>query len=59
MNVFELTKKFIELDNEVLELSNKLGKTNDLSERKRISTEIDRKTAEFLEIKHKMEISEI
>lgn len=55
MNCFDLMKKMVELDNEVLELSNQLSKVDNISERDRISREIDSKLAIQLEIKHKLQ----
>lgn len=55
MNCFDLIKKMVELDNEILELSNQLGKISNVSERDRLSREIDSKLAIQLEIKHKLQ----
>lgn len=55
MNCFDLMKKMVELDNEVLELSNQLSKVDNISERDRISREIDSKLAVQLDIKHKLQ----
>lgn len=55
MNCFDLMKKMVELDGEILELSNQLSKVDNISERDRISREIDSKLAVQLEIKHKLQ----
>lgn len=55
MNCFDLMKKMVELDGEILELSNQLNKVDNISERDRRSREIDSKLAIQLEIKHKLQ----
>lgn len=54
-NGFELMKEFLNLDNEILELSNQLSKANNISERERLSKEIDHKLSKQLVIKHKLQ----
>lgn len=54
-NGFELMKEFLNLDNEILELSNQLSKANNISERERLSKEIDYKLFKQLVIKHKLQ----
>lgn len=54
-NGFHLMKEFVNLDNEILELSNQLSKASNVSERERLSREIDHKLSQQLAIKHKLQ----
>lgn len=55
MNCFDLMKKMVELDGEILGLSNQLSKISNVSKRDRIGREIDSKLAVQLDIKHKLQ----
>lgn len=54
-NAYECMKRMVELDNEILELSNKLSKTSNVTKRERLSKEIDHRLSESLALKHKLE----
>ena len=54
-NGFELMKEFVNLDNEILELSNQLSKASNIADRERLSKEIDQKLSNQLAIKHKLQ----
>lgn len=54
-NAYECMKRMVELDNEILELSNKLSKTSNVTERERLSKEVDHRLSESLVLKHKLE----
>ena len=55
MKVYDLILEMIELDNEILELSKKLSKTNSAVRRKRYEKSIDKRLVRQLEIKHILE----
>ena len=59
MNVYDLILEMIKLDNEILELSKKLSKTNSAVRRKRYEKSIDKRLVRQLEIKHILESIEI
>ena len=59
MKVYDLVLEIIELDNEILELSKKLSKTNSVVRRKRYEKSIDKRLVRQLEIKHILESIEI
>ena len=59
MKVYDLVLEMIELDNEILELSEKLSKTNSVVRRERYEKSIDKRLARQLEIKHILENIEI
>ena len=59
MKVYDLVLEMIELDNEILELSKKLSKTNSAVRRKRYEKSIDKRLVRQLEIKHILESIEI
>ena len=59
MKVYDLILEMIELDNEILELSKKLSKTNSAVRRKRYEKSIDKRLVRQLEIKHILESIEI
>ena len=56
---FELVIEMIELDDEILELSKKLSKTNSVVRRKKYERSIDRRLVRQLEIKHILENTKI
>ena len=55
MKVYDLVLEMIELDNEILELSKKLSKTNSAVRRERYEKSIDKRLVRQLEIKHILE----
>lgn len=59
MKVYDLVLEMIELDNEILELSKKLSKTNSVVRRERYEKSIDKRLIRQLEIKHILENIEI
>lgn len=59
MKVYDLVLEMIELDNEILELSKKLSKTNNVVRRERYEKSIDKRLVRQLEIKHILESIEI
>ena len=59
MRAYDLMLEMIELDNEILELSKKLSKTNSVVRRKRYEQSIDKRLVRQLEIKHILENIEI
>ena len=59
MKVYDLVLEMIELDNEILELSKKLSKTNSVVRRERYEKSIDKRLVRQLEIKHILESIEI
>ena len=59
MKVYDLVLEMIKLDNEILELSKKLSKTNSAVRRKRYEKSIDKRLVRQLEIKHILESIEI
>ena len=59
MKVYDLILEMIELDNEILELSKKLSKTNSAVRRERYEKSIDKRLVRQLEIKHILESIEI
>ena len=59
MKAYDLMLEMIELDNEILELSKKLSKTNSVVRRKRYEQSIDKRLVRQLEIKHILENIEI
>ena len=52
MRAYDLMLEMIELDNEILELSKKLSKTNSVVRRERYEKSIDKRLVRQLEIKH-------
>ena len=59
MKAYDLMLEMIELDNEILELSKKLSKTNSVVRRERYEKSIDKRLVRQLEIKHILENIEI
>ena len=59
MKAYDLMLEMIHLDNEILELSKKLSKTNSVVRRKRYEQSIDKRLVRQLEIKHILENIEI
>ena len=59
MRAYDLMLEMIELDNEILELSKKLSKTNSVVRRERYEKSIDKRLVRQLEIKHILENIEI
>ena len=59
MKVYDLILEMIKLDNEILELSKKLSKTNSAVRRERYEKSIDKRLVRQLEIKHILESIEI
>lgn len=59
MKAYDLVLEMIELDNEILELSKKLSKTNSVVRRERYEKSIDKRLVRQLEIKHILENIEI
>ena len=55
MKVYDLVLEMIKLDNEILELSKKLSKTNSVVRRERYEKSIDKRLVRQLEIKHILE----
>ena len=55
MKAYDLMLEMIELDNEILELSKKLSKTNSVVRREKYGKSIDRRLVRQLEIKHILE----
>ena len=55
MKVYDLVLEMIKLDNEILELSKKLSKTNSAVRRERYEKSIDKRLVRQLEIKHILE----
>ena len=59
MKAYDLMLEMIKLDDEILELSKKLSKTNGVVRRKRYEQSIDKRLVRQLEIKHILESIEI
>ena len=59
MRAYDLVLEMIKLDDEILELSKKLSKTNSVVRRKRYEQSIDKRLVRQLEIKHILESIEI
>ena len=59
MKAYDLMLEMIELDNEILELSKKLSKANNVVRRERYEKSIDKRLVRQLEIKHILENIEI
>ena len=59
MKAYDLVLEMIELDNEILELSKKLSKTNSVVRREKYEKSIDKRLVRQLEIKHILESIEI
>ena len=55
MKAYDLVLEMIELDNEILELSKKLSKTNSVVRREKYEKSIDKRLVRQLEIKHILE----
>ena len=55
MKAYDLVLEMIELDNEILELSKKLSKTNNVVKREKYEKSIDKRLVRQLEIKHILE----
>ena len=59
MRAYDLVLEMIELDDEILELSKKLSKTNSVVRREKYERSIDRRLVRQLEIKHILENTKI
>ena len=59
MKAYDLVLEMIKLDDEILELSRKLSKTNSVVRRERYEKSIDKRLVRQLEIKHILENIEI
>ena len=59
MKAYDLVLEMIKLDDEILELSRKLSKTNSVVRRERYEKSIDRRLVRQLEIKHILENTKI
>ena len=59
MKAYDLVLEMIKLDDEILELSKKLSKTNSVVRRERYEKSIDKRLVRQLEIKHILENIEI
>ena len=59
MKAYDLVLEMIKLDNEILELSKKLSKTNSVVRREKYEKSIDKRLVRQLEIKHILESIEI
>ena len=59
MKAYDLMLERIKLDDEILELSRKLSKTNSVVRRERYEKSIDKRLVRQLEIKHILENIEI
>ena len=59
MKAYDLVLEMIKLDDEILELSKKLSKTNSVVRREKYEKSIDRRLVRQLEIKHILESIEI
>ena len=59
MKAYDLMLEMIKLDDEILELSRKLSKTNSVVRRERYEKSIDRRLVRQLEIKHILENTKI
>ena len=59
MKAYDLMLEMIKLDDEILELSKKLSKTNSVVRRERYEKSIDRRLVRQLEIKHILENTKI
>ena len=59
MRAYDLMLEMIELDNEILELSKKLSKTNSVVRREKYEKSIDRRLVRQMEIKRILENIEI
>ena len=55
MKAYDLMLEMIKLDDEILELSKKLSKTNSVVRREKYGKSIDRRLVRQLEIKHILE----
>ena len=59
MKAYDLMLEMIKLDDEILELSKKLSKTNSVVRREKYGRYIDRRLVRQLEIKHILENTKI
>ena len=59
MRAYDLVLEMIELDDEILELSKKLSKTNSVVRREKYEKSIDRRLVRQLEIKHILENTKV
>ena len=59
MKAYDLMLEMIKLDDEILELSKKLSKTNSVVRREKYEKSIDRRLVRQLEIKHILENTKI
>ena len=59
MRAYDLVLEMIELDDEILELSKKLSKTNSVVRREKYERSIDRRLVRQLEIKHILENTKV
>ena len=59
MKAYDLMLEMIKLDNEILELSKKLSKANNVVRREKYEKSIDKRLVRQLEIKHILESIEI
>ena len=59
LRAYDLVLEMIELDDEILELSKKLSKTNSVVRREKYERSIDRRLVRQLEIKHILENTKI
>lgn len=59
MRAYDLVLEMIKLDDEILELSKKLSKTNSVVRREKYEKSIDRRLVRQLEIKHILENTKI
>ena len=59
MKAYDLVLEMIKLDDEILELSKKLSKTNSVVRREKYERSIDRRLVRQLEIKHILENTKI
>ena len=59
MKAYDLVLEMIKLDDEILELSKKLSKTNSVVRREKYEKSIDRRLVRQLEIKHILENTKV
>ena len=59
MKAYDLMLEMIKLDDEILELSKKLSKTNSVVRREKYEKSIDRRLVRQLEIKHILENTKV
>lgn len=59
MKAYDLVLEMIKLDDEILELSKKLSKTNSVVRRERYEKSIDKRLVRQLEIKHILENTKV